>query len=92
MGHTSKEKEKLLQRVRRIRGQVEAVERALTEERDCFAVLQTVSACRGALTSLMAEIIDGHVREHILDPAQEPTKAQTKAAEELLEIIRSFLK
>ena len=92
MAHTSREKEKLLLRVRRIRGQVDAVERGLTEESDCFKVLQTVTAARGALTSLMVEIIDGHVNDHILDPAQEPTPAQKRAAEELLEVIRAFLK
>ena len=92
MAHTSREKEKLLLRVRRIRGQVDAVERGLTEESDCFKVLQTVTAARGALTSLMVEIIDGHVNDHILDPEQEPTNAQKRAAEQLLEVIRAFLK
>ena len=92
MAHTAREKEKLLLRVRRIRGQVDAVERGLAEESDCFAVLQTVAAARGALTSLMVEIIDGHVNDHILDPAQEPTTAQKRAAEQLLEVIRAFLK
>jgi DNA-binding FrmR family transcriptional regulator len=92
MAHTARDKEKLLLRVRRIRGQVDAVERGLAEEGDCFTVLQTVTAARGALTSLMVEIIDGHVNDHILDPAQEPTTAQKRAAEQLLEVVRAFLK
>lgn len=79
-------------RIKRIRGQVDGIQRALETGTDCFAVLQTVTACRGALTGLMAEIIDGHVRDHILDPAEEPTAAQRLAAEQLLEVVRSFLK
>ncbi len=92
MGHTSRDREKLLLRIKRIRGQVDGIQRTLESDDDCFVVLQTVAACRGALTGLMTEIIDGHVRDHILDPSQEPTAEQRKAAEQLLEILRAFLK
>lgn len=92
MGHTIRDKEKLLQRVRRIRGQVEGVERALEEEQEPFHILQTVAACRGALNGLMAEIVEGHVRLHVLDEKRAPTKAQAEAVEELLEIVRAFLR
>jgi FrmR/RcnR family transcriptional regulator, repressor of frmRAB operon len=93
MGHTSRDRDKLVLRIKRIRGQVEGIQRTLeADSDDCFAVLQTVAACRGALTGLMVEIIDGHVRGHILDPDQEPTAAQKKASEELLDIIRAFVK
>jgi DNA-binding FrmR family transcriptional regulator len=92
VAHTDRDREKLLLRIKRIRGQVDGIQRALEEGTDCFGVLQTVTACRGALTGLMAEIIDGHVRDHILDPAEEPTAAQRRAAEQLLEVVRSFLK
>lgn len=93
MGHTARDQDKLVLRIKRIRGQVDGIQRQLeTEGGDCFAILQTVAACRGALTSLMVEIVDGHVRGHILDPKQKPTAAQTRASEELLEIIRAFLK
>lgn len=93
MAHTVRDREKLVLRIKKIRGQVDGIQRALeADDDDCFAVLQTVAACRGALNSLMVEIIDGHVRGHILDPKQKPTTAQTQAAEELLEIVRAFLK
>ena len=93
MGHTSRDREKLVLRVKRIRGQIDGIQRSLeAADDDCFAMLQTVAACRGALTGLMAEIIDGHVRGHILDPKQKPTATQTQASEQLLEIVHAFLK
>ncbi|MEO6773393.1 MAG: hypothetical protein ABI467_10240 [Kofleriaceae bacterium] len=52
----------------------------------------SVAACRGALTGLMNEIIEGHVRAQILAPAERPTAAQRLASEQLLEIIKAFLK
>ena len=69
MGHTIREKEKLLNRVRRVRGQVEALERALEEEKGCADVLHLVVAARGAMNSLMAEVIEDHIRVHVVDPA-----------------------
>ena len=92
MGHTARDREKLLLRIKRIRGQVEGIQRTLEADEDCFVVLQTVAACRGALNGLMGEIIEGHVRDHILDPSEEPTAGQRKASEQLLEIVRAFLK
>jgi DNA-binding FrmR family transcriptional regulator len=92
MAHTTRDRDKLVLRVKRIRGQLDGIQRMLDGGDDCFAVLQTVAACRGALTGLMTEIIEGHVREHILGPAEEPTAAQRRAAEELLEILRAFLR
>ena len=92
MSHTQRDREKLSLRVKRIRGQVDGIQRMLDEGGECFAVLQTVAACRGALTGLMTEIVEGHVRDHILDPAQQPTAAQRRAAEDLLEVLRAFVK
>ena len=92
MAHTSRDRQKLGLRIKRIRGQVEGIQRMLDDGDDCFAVLQTVAACRGALTGLMGEIIEGHIRDHILDPSQEPTAAQRRASEELLEVLRAFLR
>jgi DNA-binding FrmR family transcriptional regulator len=90
MTHTSKEKSKLLSRLRRIRGQIDAVERALQEDRSCAAVLQQATACRGALEGFVAEIIEDHIREHLFD-AGRPETARGKAAEELIEIVHSYL-
>ena len=59
MAHTIRDKGKLLNRVRRIRGQIDAVEKALDQEQDCSSILQTIAACRGAINSLMAEMYRG---------------------------------
>jgi len=78
---------KLLARVRRIRGQIEGIERAIQEGTECYAVLQQTAAARGALGGLMAELIDGHVRHHVNNPAE-----YEKATDELMEIVRSYLR
>jgi DNA-binding FrmR family transcriptional regulator len=92
MAHTIRDKQQLLRRVRRIRGQLEAVETALVEEQDCYAILQTLAACRGALSGLVAEVIEGHIRFHVVDPDARPTSPQTQAAQELIAIVRSYVK
>ena len=92
MAHTIKEKEKLILRVRRIRGQVEAVERALVTEQDCSDVLRLITAARGAMNGLMAEVLEDHVRFHVLDPKRKPSSEQSLAADELLDIVRAYLK
>ena len=92
MAHTTKDKAKLLSRVRRIRGQVEAIERALDGEHECSRVLQLMAACRGALNGLMAEVMEGHVRFHVLDPKSGKNAPQVQAAEELIDIVRTYLK
>jgi DNA-binding FrmR family transcriptional regulator len=92
MGHTIREKEKLLNRVRRVRGQVEALERAIGEEKGCADVLHLIVAARGAMNSLMAEIIEDHIRMHVVDPAIERNSARAKGAEELIDIVQAYLK
>jgi len=91
MAHTTKDKTRLLSRVRRIRGQVEAMERAIDTEQECFSVLQLMAACRGALNGLMAEVMEGHVRFHVLSPNAQ-NSPQAKAAEELIDVVRAYLK
>ena len=90
--HTSREKEKLIARVRRIRGQIEAVERAISEEKSCHDVLQTVAAARGALNGLVAEMIEDHVRFHVLDPEEKVSSKRARAADELVDIVRAYVK
>ncbi|HZR04479.1 MAG TPA: metal/formaldehyde-sensitive transcriptional repressor [Candidatus Udaeobacter sp.] len=92
MAHTIKDKTKLLHRVRRLRGQLNAVEKALESGQDCSAVLLTLAACRGAMDGLMSEIIEGHIRFHILDPRHEPTAAQKRAAQDVIGVVRRYLK
>lgn len=92
MAHTTKDKEKLLNRVRRIKGQIGAIEKALEDDQECSKVLQTIAACRGAINGLMAEVMKGHVWYHVLDPNGEPTAEQSEAAEELIDIVNRYLK
>lgn len=92
MGHTTKDKKKLLNRVRRIRGQIEAVERLLEAEEECGDVLQQIAACRGSINGLMAEVIEGHIRCHIADAGEDPKSPKAKAIKELIEITDSYLK
>jgi len=92
MSHTKEHKKELLLRAKRIQGQVEALVRALTEERECSEVLQLMSAARGAMNSLMAELLEGHIREHVLDGKQKPTSQQRTAADEVIDMVKSYLK
>jgi DNA-binding FrmR family transcriptional regulator len=82
------DRDKLVTRARRIRGQIEAVERALiNEEEDCADTLQLLAACRGAINSLMAEVMEGHIREHI-----GRGRASEEVTDDLLAIVRAYLK
>ena len=85
-------KRKLLHRVRRIHGQLHAVEKALEEEGDPSDILQTLVSAHGAMKSLMAEIITGHIEHHVLDPKGKPSKAQLQAAGELASVIKTYLR
>ena len=92
MTHTIREKTKLLNRVRRIRGQIEAVERALDQEIGCADVLQLIAGARGAINGLMAEVMEDHIRFHIVDPAREPNSERSRGAQELIDVVRSYIK
>ena len=89
MSHSAQEKQKLLNRTRRLRGQVDAIERALQADAGCVATLQLLTAARGAVNKLMAEIIEDHVRQHVVFP--EPNTEQIDAAEELIEVVHTYL-
>ncbi len=92
MSHTIRDKAKLLLRVKRIKGQLEAAEKQLEEEKDCTTILQTVAAARGAMNGLVAEIIEGHIREHVADPDRQPTSEKARATQTLIEVVRMYLK
>jgi FrmR/RcnR family transcriptional regulator, repressor of frmRAB operon len=92
MAHTVRDKEKLLRRVQRIIGQVGAVQRALENEADCSDIMSYISAARGALNSLMAEVVEGHVRYHMVDPDRRPTSAEARAAQELIDVVKSYVR
>jgi DNA-binding FrmR family transcriptional regulator len=90
LSHTTKNKAKVLSRVRRIKGQVEAIERALDGDQECEDILQLVASCRGALNGLMAELIEGHVRFHVLVPGQKTTPSQVEAADEIIAVVKRY--
>ena len=92
MSHTIREKRKLLARVRRIRGQVDAIERALDSEAGCEEVMHLIAGVRGATAGLMAEVVEDHVRTHLVDADKHPDALNTEAAEKLLEVVRTYLK
>lgn len=92
MAHTSRDKKKLLDRISRIRGQLNGIYKAVDEERDCGDVMLALASCRGAMNSLMAEVLEGHVRFHLLDPAAKPGSEAAEAADELIEVIKRYLK
>lgn len=92
MAHTIEEKRKLLNRVRRIMGQVRAIEKALEQESECSELLHNISACRGAMDALMAEVIEGHIRFHVLAQNGSATDEQTQAANDLVSALRAYLK
>ena len=92
LAHVIRDKNKLLNRVRRIKGQVDAVERSLEEGAECSDILHTIAACRGAIDGLMAEVIEGHIRFHVIDPDHHPTSERAKAAQELIDVIKMYMK
>lgn len=91
MTHVATEKTKLLNRLRRIRGQIEALERAVGQDGECARVLQQATACRGALDGFIAEVIEDHIREHMVDPAAGQDDPRVQAAEELVAIVHAYL-
>ncbi len=91
MTHIATEKTKLLNRLKRIRGQVEAIERAVASDGECARVLQQATACRGALDGFIAEVIEDHIREHLVDPDAPRDDPRVQAAEELVAIVHSYL-
>lgn len=90
VAHTAHD-EKLLGRVRRLRGQIEAIERGIEAGDDCAKVLHLIAASRGAINALMSEVLEGHVREHVVDPAKERSAARAKGAQQLIDVLRSYL-
>jgi DNA-binding FrmR family transcriptional regulator len=90
MSHTIENKSKLLARIRRLKGQVEAIERALEAERGCGEVLQLVASVRGAMNGLTTELMEDHIRHHVLEPANDSERRN--GGEELIAILKSYLK
>lgn len=91
MAHTIQGKKALLTRVRRIKGQAEALEKALDQESDCSAVLQQIAAIRGAVNGLMAEVLEGHIRDHLGVETTTP-KQRAEDVDQVVSALRSYLK
>ena len=91
MVHTVRDKEKLLNRVSRISGQVEAIKRSIEAEEDCTDIMQLTAATRGAISSLLAELVEGHIRYHMSDPDHKPSSREARAAQELIDVVKSYV-
>lgn len=92
MTHTIEKKDKLLARARRLRGQVEAVERALEREAGCETVMHLLASARAAMAGLMAEVVEDHLFTHLVDQEKHPEALNIDAAEHLLSVVRTYLK
>ena len=92
MSHVIRDKQKLLNRVRRIRGQVEAIERALDGEAGCAQIMHQIAGCRGAVNSLLVEVVEDHIRTHLVDPEKNPGVLNAEAADQLIDVVHTYLK
>ena len=88
----SREKQKLLYRVKRLRGQFAAVERALTAGDECADILMLLAAIRGGVNGLMAEILEDHIRLHMMDPNSKEVESPEELGEDLIGLVRAYLK
>jgi DNA-binding FrmR family transcriptional regulator len=92
MTHAIHEKQKLLNRVRRLRGQIDAIERALEAEDSCTEVMRLLTAARGALNGMMAEVVEDHIQMHMMAANRKPTRDEIEAADELVDVLRSYIR
>ena len=88
MSHKSREKLDLVNRSKKVIGQLESVLRALNEDDPCAEVLQRLSTARGAINSLMAELMEDHIRNHM----PRNSKSSEEAADDVIQIVRTYLK
>lgn len=86
-----KEKQKLIARIKRIRGQVDSIERSLAADSDCADLLMLLANVRGGINSLMAEVLEDHIRLHLLTPEKSDSPPQ-EVAEDLIDLVRAYLK
>jgi DNA-binding FrmR family transcriptional regulator len=88
MTHIPHEKTELVSRTKKVIGQLESVLRALEEDSHCADILQRLAAARGAINSLMGELMEDHILNHM----PRKTKSSAEAATDLIEIVRTYLK
>lgn len=87
----SREKQKLFSRIKRLQGQVEAVERALAAGDECADILMLLAAIRGGINSLMAEFLEDHIRLHMMHPNHR-RESPEELTEDLISLVRAYLK
>jgi DNA-binding FrmR family transcriptional regulator len=92
MTHAIHEKQKLLNRVHRLRGQVEAIERTLEADGSCTQVIRLLTAARGAINGMMAEVVEDHIQMHMVAENRKPSRAESLAASELVAVLRSYIR
>lgn len=85
-----REQAKLLNRVRRLRGQLDAVERSLQDEEDCANILMLLAAVRGGVNSLMAEVLEDHIRLHLVQGRSR--ESSKDLADDLIDIVHAYFK
>ncbi|MBS0549441.1 MAG: metal/formaldehyde-sensitive transcriptional repressor [Proteobacteria bacterium] len=91
MAHLAYDNEALLKRIRRIAGQVEAIERSLTSAEDCATTLHLVAGAKGAMAGLMEEIVEAHIREHVARAGLSQAE-RAEGADQLIAVIRRYAK
>lgn len=91
MPSTPEEKKKVLTRVRRIRGQIDALERSLEGDAECRAILQQIAAVRGAANGLMAAVLESHIRE-TFDRNDCYSREVSQSVDDTIELVRAYLK
>jgi DNA-binding FrmR family transcriptional regulator len=92
MSHVLRDRQKLLNRIRRIRGQLDSVESALLDEKSCAEILQRTAVCRGAMHSLLVEVMESHMREHVFEGQRRGRSADARASKDLGRILRTYLR
>ena len=93
MSHISTARKDLVTRINRIQGQLDAIKQAVQQDdQDCASILQQAAACRGAINSLVAEIIEGEIKCHVLSPNAKANSSEAQAADQLVEVLRRYLK
>jgi len=92
LSHITGAQKELVARINRIQGQLDAIREAVQEEEECATLLQQVAACRGGINGLMAEIIEREIKCHVLPPNTRANSPEANAADEVIEMVRRYIK
>lgn len=87
MSHLHANKNKLINRIRRFKGQASALEEVLLgDDVECIQVLQQIAAIQGAVNGLMNEVLEQHIRAHL------GSNETQQELEDVLAIIKRYMK